>query len=242
MFPHLLSLGYEGALATFELLVRSDRSCAWPATIGLESFAVAAGGLPIIPRIRAHPSWKNDVVLAAFLRQPIAVAVHHQDAAQEMAPLAEIARTVNSVGNIVWSDLPGTLRTSYVQKIAGDVLHVRMYSSAVTVRMPDGARRICVHRPWIAEGHTERIRIRLVHGSEIEEDVGAVSRPVSLLESEVVEVRSEARAPLDLSSVAPSGVHLWPIARKAMMELRDRVTPVLSRFGFGWESTRTAQR
>ena len=242
MFPHLLSLGYEATLATFALLVRCNRLSAWPATIGLESSIVVAGGLPVIPRIRAYPSWKNDIMLAAFLRQPIAVAVHHQDAAQGMEAFAEIARTVNSVENCGWSDIRGMLRSHYVQRLVGDVLHVRMHSRAVTVRIPSGARQVCIHRPWIAADRTEKVVIRSSHGTVFEGVAGALTQPGAVEEADVVEVLSERASPLHFSSVAQPGFQLWPIARKAMMEARDRLTPALSRVGLGWDSIRSHHR
>jgi hypothetical protein len=242
MFPHLVSLGYGAALATFELLVRMNRLSAWPATIGLESSTIIAGGLPVIPSIRAYPSWKNDVMLAAFLRQPIAVTVHHQDAAQDMAGLADIAAAVNRLGDVVWSDMRGILRDNYVQRLEGDVLHVRMHSRAVTVRIPAGARQICVHRSWIAAGQNERIVIRSNRGTVVEGLAGAQTQPEAVEEGDLVEVRTKRVNPLHYSSVAQPGISLWPIARKMMMEVRDRLTPALSLVGLGWQSTRTHRR
>jgi hypothetical protein len=242
MFPHLLSVGYDAALVTFELLVRSNRLSAWPATIGLELSTIIAGGLPVIPRIRAYPSWKNEIMLASFLRQPIAVTVHHQDAAREMEALAEIARTVNSIGNVVWSDVPGILRSNYVQRLAGDVLHVRMHSRAVTVRIPSGARQMCVHRPWIAADRRENIVMRSGRGTVIEGAAGAQTQPEGVEEGDLIEVRAERVNPLHYSAVAQPGISLWPIARKMMMEIRDRLTPALSRVGLGWQSTRKHRR
>jgi hypothetical protein len=242
MFPHLLSLGYQAALSTFELLVRLNRPSTWPATIGLEPSTIVAGGLPVIPRIRAYPSWKNDIMLAAFLRQPIAVTVHHQDAAQEMAGFAEIAHTANSIGNIVWSDIPGILRDNYVQRLVGDVLHVRMHSRAVTVRIPSGARQMCVHRSWIAADQKEPVVMRSNRGTVVERLAGAQTQPEAVEEGDLVEVRADRVNQLHFSSVAQPGISLWPIARKMMMEVRDRLTPALSRVGLGWQSTRTHRR
>jgi len=242
MFPHLLSLGFDAALATFELLVRCNRSSAWPTTIGLDSSAIVAGGLPVIPRVRAYASWKNDIMLAAFLRQPIVVTVHHQDAAQEMAAFADIARTVNSSENIVWSDFQGILRSNYVQRLVGDVLHVRMHSRAVTVRIPSGARQVCVHRSWIAADRRENIVMRSSRGTVFEGVAGAQTQPEAVEEGDLVEVRTERVNPLHFSSVAQPGMSLWPIPRKMMMEVRDRLTPALSLVGLGWQSARKQHR
>jgi hypothetical protein len=242
MFPLLLSLGYDAALTTTELLVQQNRGAAWPATIGLKGASIVGGGLPIIPRIKAYPSWKNDVLLAAFLRQPIVVAAHHQDAARGMAALADIARTVNGLGDVVWSDMQRILEGNYVQRVMRDVLHVQMHSRGVTVKIPSGVRDVCIHRAWIEPGHTERIVIRSSRGTVFEGAAGALTPPQAVNGADVIEVRSEPANRLHFSSVPEPGIPLWPIARKMMMEARDRLTPTLSRVGLGWQSTRTPPR
>jgi hypothetical protein len=241
LFPHLLALGYEAALATFESLVRMNRPFAWPAKLGLEPAALLAGGLPVLPRVQAGPAWKTDVKLAAFLRQPVAVTVHHQDAAQRMEALAEIAECVNSIGDVTWSGIPSIVRCNYRERREGDVLHVQMWSRAVTVNVPADVRKICIHRPWLTEGQSEKVIVRPTEGSVFEADVGAVSQRFAV-RATVVNVSSQLAGPIHYSSVPQPGLPLWPIARKVMMEVRDRLTPALSLVGIGGRSTRSPQQ
>jgi hypothetical protein len=239
MFAHLLSLGYEAALATSELLVAHNRHATWPATIGMERASMLGGGLPVLPRISATPYWKNDVRLSAFLRQPIVVTVHHQDAARGMDGLADIARVVNRFGGVVWSDLPGMLRANYVQRLAGDVLRVRMHSRHVQVCVPKGVARVCVERAWVGDGTSERLVIGSGGETLFSRAAGTLTEPLAVDGGCTLDVRSEPCNPRHFSSVAEPGIPYWAIARKVMMEARDRLTPALSRFGLGWDSTRT---
>jgi hypothetical protein len=117
-----------------------------------------------------------------------------------------------------------------------------MHSRAVTVRVPSGARQVCVHRSWIAPDQRERIVMRSGRGTVIEGAAGAQTQPEAVEEGDLVEVRTERVNPLHYSSVAQPGISLWPIARKMMMEVRDRLTPALSLVGLGWQSTRTRRR
>jgi len=239
MFAPLLSFGYEAALATSELLVNHNRQAAWPATIGLERASMLGGGLPVLPRIGATPFWKNDVLLSAFLRQPIAVTVHHQDAARDMDGLAEIARVVNRFGTVVWTDIPRMLRTNYVQRTVGDVLFVRMHSRAVAVHVPAGVTQMCIQRSWVADGSSERVVIASAGDILFDGPAGALTEPLAVAPGGMLDVRSERPNPRHFSSVAEPAVPVWAIARKMMMEARDRLTPALSRLGLGWDSTRT---
>ena len=122
MFGALLSLGYEAALCTTELLALHNPNISWPATVGLRRSEILGGGLPVIPRIKISQDWKNDVLLKAFLRQPIIIAGHHTDAARGMELMAELAKVIRGLGGVTWSDLTDVLRTNYLQKREGDVL------------------------------------------------------------------------------------------------------------------------
>jgi hypothetical protein len=242
MFRHLLSLGYDAALVAPELLLIHNRREAWEPTIGLERSVIAPGGFPIIPRIRAYPFWKNDVLLAAFLRQPIVVTVHHQDAAQGMNAFAEIARTVNGLGAVVWSNMAKLSQGNYMQKIVGDLLVVRMCSRALRVTVPAGVRQIRVLRPWVEPGNPQKVVIRSCRGIVYEGPAEALTRPGTVDEFTVVEVTSERPKAQDFLSVSRPKVHLWPIARKIITEIRDRSTPALTLVGLGRRSTRRPPR
>ena len=223
MFHHLLRLGYEGALCTTELLLRHNASETWPAAFGMDRSEMLGGGLPVIPRIRMTADWKNDVLLAAFLRQPIVLAGHHHDAAGGMRLMKEFAETVNRLENVCGSDLEGILRTNYKQKVRGTTLVVRMYSRRLSLRIPPGIDRLEVHRPWLDEGRIERLVISVGKQARFVRNAGSISDEIILPNTnDSVEIASEVDNPLDLASFTFPSAGLWPIARKIMKEVRDR--------------------
>jgi len=227
MFPHLLALGYEAALCTPALLWEHNPQIAWPATFGLDRSEILGGGLPVIPRIIMSPDWKNDVLLAAFLRQPIVISGHHYDAAHGMEMLTELAETVNRLEGIAWSDLPEILRTNYRWRRDGETLIVRMYARRVTFPAPPGVRFLRVERTWVDESRGERLTVAASSGAHQTQMAGPLTEEMPLRESAVIEVASEVERPLHFASVQAPFPSPWPYTRKVLMEFRDRMSPML---------------
>jgi hypothetical protein len=227
MLPHLLALGYEAALCTPELLVQHNAGTAWPAAFGMDRSDMLGGGLPVIPRIRMSSDWRNEVLLAAFLRQPIIVAGHHHDAANRMEFLEELADAVNRIEGVVWSDLPEILRTNYRQRIEGDVLLVKMYARRVRVAVPPGVRHLSVLRPWLEEDRIEKLVIAVDGGTKTLRAAGSMAQDITPGATGTVEIASEIEHPLHFSSVNSPFPRPWPLTRKVLMEVRDRLSPIL---------------
>jgi hypothetical protein len=199
----------------------------WPAAFGLDRSEVLGGGLPVIPRIRMSSDWKNEVLLAAFLRQPIVVAGHHHDAAHGMEFLAELADTVNRLEGIAWADLPEILRINYRWRQDGDTLIVRMYSRRVAFTPPTGVRQLRVERRWVDESHGERLKIVTSSGVTTLPAAGPLSEDLPLTDAGAVELTSQIENPLNFSSVHSPFPSPWPLTRKILMEFRDRLSPLL---------------
>ncbi len=138
MLPRLLELGYGAALCTPALFVRHNLDLKLPSTFGFNQAEMLGGGLPVVPRRKMSPFWKNEILLAAFLRQPIILAGHHYDAANDMDLMAAFAETVNNLPGIGWSDLDGILRRNYSYKVEGDLLKVKLHARRVTIEVPPG--------------------------------------------------------------------------------------------------------
>jgi hypothetical protein len=230
VFALLASLGYEAALVTPELLLRYDPSSAWAPGLGMEMAEMLPGGLAGIPRVRLDQDWKTEALLAAFLGQPIVVAGHHYDAAGGMSLFGKIAETINGLGDVQWSDTQSLARTNYKTRQAGDHLSVKMYSRRVTVSIPEGVRQLTISRPWIAEGVAETLVVGVPdNGAGGSWRSGMVSDPIPVTAPATWEIRSISPNAVDYRTIPSPRTRLWPIMRKALVEIRDRTYPVLHR-------------
>ena len=133
---------------------------------------------------------------------------------------------VNSLEGVTWSDFHDLLQANYVQKTAGETLTVRMHSRDVTVAIPPGIRHLKVERPWLAEGSGEKLVVTAGCDIIIRRTEEAGSEPFAVENVAVVRIASEIANPRPAASVSPPPPSPFPIARKILMETRDRLSPM----------------
>jgi hypothetical protein len=230
VFPLLVALGYEAALVTTELLSRYNPNVIWPPTLGLDLAGTFPGGLHGIPRIILNGNWKTEVVLAAFLGQPIVVAGHHYDAAADMQLFARIAGTINGLGEVQWSDTQSLSRTNYKNRRAGDQLSVKMYSRRITLNIPAGVRQVTINRSWLPEDVAETLVVCAPgNGAGRSWLAGMVSDPVPVSSPAIWEITSISPNAVDYRTMPSPRGRLWPVVRKVFVEVRDRAYPLFHR-------------
>jgi hypothetical protein len=188
---------------------------------------LVAGGLPVLPR---HPlsASREDLTLRALLGQPLILYGHHGDFADGLDLLAQAANEINSLGDVQWGPLSWIARTNYSTRRLEETLLVKMHSRHIAVEIPFGVSQLRV----IAEepvggtaGH------RLAHASG---DIGisfehatGVSEPLAVAGTTRVDLTLSADQPLDPAEIRPPAVRPWPLLRRALVETRDRLQPLL---------------
>lgn len=240
MFGALLALGYEATLITPRQFLQHDTGADIPPCFGLQSVCYVDGGLGMIPRITIQPHWRTEATLAAFLGQPIVIAGHHQDAANDLEALSDIAQTVNAFGPVRWCSLSEIARSNYATRVEGTTLTVCVGSRRTVLPLPAGVRKVRICRPWLG---TESVEPLMVTGGKAglqffaeqgvglpvltRQQAGAESSPVEVNGLESIEVYSPVTEAVDPDDVPPPPRRLWPYARRVLTEVRDRVRPFL---------------
>jgi hypothetical protein len=225
MFPHLLTLGYEAALGTTRLLVLHNPTTVWPASFGLGRSHILSGGMPVIPRIKMTPRWRNSILIAAFLRQPIVIVLHHGDVADGYEPVVEIAKMINQLQGVRWNSPLGIARSNYTELSRQDSLTIKMYSRKILFSLPAGINNICFHRPWAEQGNCEELIIKH-SGQEIFHESGpATLGPIAIDTPSELEVHAPPTNPIDYRTVPAPRLSCWPVTRKFLTEARDRSAP-----------------
>jgi hypothetical protein len=225
MFPHLLALGYEAALGTTRLLVRHNPKVTWPASFGLHRSQILGGGLPLIPRIKMTPNWRNGVLIAAFLRQPIVIVLHHGDIADGYEPLIEIASMINQLEGVTWASPLGIARSNYTELRRDDSLTIKMYSRRIQLAISPGVKSLYLARPWPESGSCDEVIVRN-SVREIFRGFGVgMLNPIPVETASELEIYCPPGNPIDYRSVPTPGFRCWPFTRKFLMEARDRSAP-----------------
>ena len=226
----LVALGYEGAPATMEQLVKANPHALWPASVGMARLEMLGGGLALIPRIKMSAHWKNDVLLAAFLKQPIVVAGHHRDARKGLELQADFANLINNLGGSVWATPQGIARTQYEAARQGDALHIKTYSRTVEACAPEGVKRLFVHRPWLrSEEDGEALSVKCAGQEPFLARGTAIVGPVPIRAPGVLEICSPPRIGWIIGLCAPREPDAGPCCARSSRSFAT----VAPRVGFG---------
>lgn len=184
---------------------------------GWHSTEIVTTGLPVIPRLHFNAD-RGEIVLRAFLRQPIVLYGHHGDVRGGLSVLREAAAQVNSVGNVQWMSLGEIATSSCECRIEGTRLHLRLNTRRSVVEVTEDVSELIVELSpyWPAQ------RIR-VNGREVTEF------PVPIERGETLEVLVEPRHIPDSHAGGRARPRVWPYVRRGLSETRDRLVPLVSR-------------
>jgi hypothetical protein len=191
---------------------------------GFRMADVVEGGLPLIPRQPAS-SLDDEFVFRAFLDQPLVFGGHHQDVADQMRLLEDVATAVNGLGTVQWLPLDAIARQSCRVWSTGATAEIELFARRVRLDVPEGVDRLTVslaalddENPW------ERVVVR---GREGDREL-ALGEEVGVVEGETIDVVLR-RVDAEVKDAVGPRAALWPIVRRAAVEARDRTTPALTR-------------
>ena len=181
-----------------------------------------AGRLPVILR---HPLLSRDapeLVLRAYLDQPLILYGHHEDVAPGLDVLAAAAADVNRLGETRWCSVGEIAATNFESRRDGAELTVRPYARRIRITVPEGVERLALQLPPAHPGpETEQL---IAAGRSI-----PIGEPIAVAPGDTVELRLRATDAVDPNAVpAPPRAPL-ALARRALGESRDRLLPLLSR-------------
>jgi hypothetical protein len=218
-----------GMLRTgFEALM-IDRANPWRfrppeerATAGWELAEMVSGGLPVLRR-ESVACDDDDLILRAFLRQPLILYLHQKDLKDGYETVATAAARIGRLGRVRWCSPREIVQTNYLRRLAGSTLHVRALSGRIALEMPPGADRVQIHVPR-AQGMEG---CEVSNGSVASElvDRGGTfdSQPLEARGTTTVEIVGPG---VERPQTRPSVRTSTAIARRTIAELRDRLQPV----------------
>ena len=178
-----------------------------------------AAGCAVIPRA---PLWidRAEIAVRAYLDQPLVFYGHHEDLAEGLDVLAELATSVNGLGEVRWTSLGEIATSNWAARLDGELLRVRPYTHRARVALPETARAIAVERP-------RDLGAGFAAWSLTGEGAFAFDAPVPCPPGER-EVRLTPFVAIDPAAVPAPGPSVWPALRRAATETRDRLRPLLT--------------
>jgi len=178
-------------------------------------------GVPVLPR-RHLTAPRDDLPLLAYVGRPVILYGHHTDAADGLGVLVDAAEEVNALGDTVWLPLHAIARSSFESRRDGSLLDVRLSTLRAVVEVPAGVDRLSVSS--FAEGEVV-----------VESSAGSKSGagPHEVEEGHELTIRVLHGAPVDPFAVSSPPRRLWPLARRLLVEARDRTQPAARRIRRG---------
>lgn len=225
----LLRSGFEAITMTrpFPWLARPPRT--WlarpPGADALVGWRPAdfASALPVLLR---HPLLSRDapeLVLRAFLDQPLILYGHHGDLAEGgLDVLANAVNEVNRLGETRWCSLDEIVASNFETRLRGSRLGVRPLTRRARLVVADTVEQLLVELP---PAHPGPANERLI----VDGQAAELGDPVEVVPGSEVELRLQTRDLVDVAAVPAPRRQPIALARRALGEGRDRLLPLLSR-------------
>ncbi len=226
----MFRLGFEAACISNPYPWRAGLPPPTPLA-GWHPAEMVAGGLPILPRYHLdHP--REELVFRALLGQPLILYGHHWDMAGGLDVLGQAAADVNGLGNVRWRPLDRIARASFTCAREGDVLAMRMFSRHAVLEIPDGIAAVRVETADVHGGPLWRgLACGELRAPMLRTPGGWTSPelPVTVGNRRTLQLTLEPARPLDPASLASPAIKPWPLARRVLVEGRDRLRPLSRR-------------
>lgn len=224
MLRAMACAGYEAATISATSLRYYNSERPWVRALG---FAVTENiqGLPVMPRFRISADCKARILIAAYLRQPIIPVGHHYDVADGLELLESVAGFINSLGPVQWMDMAKMTRSNFLSRYVDDTLEVRLFSNCVELSVPVGVSQLRV-----ANTHgfgAAGVCFRVVSGKRVfESSLGKGTGAIQVAQGDRVTITVPPHPPVNLESIRSPRLGLWPVARRVLVECRDRLQPL----------------
>lgn len=219
----MLRLGYDGVCISrpYPWLERppSEDPLAqwWPSDI--------VAGVPVFSRYNLHKLW-DDIVIRAFLDQPIILYGHHRDLSGGMDILERAAKQINALGEVSWMSLGQIARSNYTTRTEGNSLRVRLFSRHIALEKKAGVESILVRMAPGWEGSGQDIVTCGSFRAQLNSTLGESDVRIPVRGIKKLEIALQRSDALDPRTTAKSGMRLWSAIRRVMTESRDRVLPL----------------
>jgi hypothetical protein len=221
----MLRLGFDGVTTNrWSLWKFNDpaRRSPWP---GLEPADVLGAGMPVVNRFRFKSSLcLNEIVLGAYLGQPLIPYGHHQDFVENFKTILQTVEWIHSLGAVEWTSMRGIFERNYRAAGAGDVLRVQLFSRNARVVVPAGIAGLEVDAGHFPAGHDGAIEVR-VRGTGAERSSRIASgERLAVIPGDEVTVQLRPGSPVDFHRVRSRRAAPLAVLRRVTAEIKDRLS------------------
>lgn len=222
MLETMAGSGIDAACISFGSLYKANRGRGWTLSMGLGP-STSIAGLPVFNRIHLSVEHVNEILICAYLGQPIVPNGHHRDLKDRLELVRSQARIISGLGGVRWASMRDIARAHYLMRIAGDELRIKPLSRHIQIVVPEGIGRVLLEGSVLAP-ETDLVRAVL----EIEGKTTS-----AILPDGVIPVQGGDRVllsippplPIDPSRTPRPRTPLGAVLRRIATESADRLRP-----------------
>lgn len=188
--------------------------------IGWGSSELMPGGFPMLMRMDFGHS-REELVIRAFLGQPVIVYGHHDVFAQGTEVLESFADEINGLGAVRWTSLSGIARAAVETRLDRDALDVRMLGRHVCLEVPAGVAEVRIDAAPVEPSERHPVLATDAAG----EIVLGAARHATLPATDATrptDLELRLGVAVDARSVPAPRRRLLPVARRVVTRWRDR--------------------
>jgi hypothetical protein len=222
----MLRVGIESAYISPWSLRLWDDSRTWPPELGLVPAEMLAEGFAVLPRFKLTSNCGGIAILYAFLGRPIVPVGHHHDLRNGLELLDVVARDINRIPGVSWSDSKRLSRTNFTLRTTdgGRALEVLPYSTRIELTPPRGVTSITLQAPAALRANAVGRVWQCVVESGRTVDVYC-GQPFAVCEGAAVTLKLKALGSTPPESVPTPSHPMKAPVRRILCEIRDRCAP-----------------
>lgn len=181
-------------------------------------------GVPVLLRHPIAGRSAAELILRAFLDQPLILYGHHEDALGGSGALLEAVEEVNSLGPTSWRSLSEIAATSFETRRDGSRLAIRLLTRKARIEIPAGVDELTVELP-AAGPEAGRQTLRIAAGD------AKLGEALTVEPGSSLEIALSPVDALDPHAVPAPRRRPLAVARRLASEGRDRLRPLAARIG-----------
>ena len=221
-------VGFEAACISRWSLRHYNDQATWLNKIGMKPSDTIVG-LPVFARFRMTPTCQNSILIAALLDQPIIPIGHHHDIADGFGLLSNLSEYINSLGTVLWADMKKISRFNFSQRYDGNILQIRMLTKRIEISVPEGINQIYIENDSSKLSEYNPLQWRVL-GEKMEWNFLFQDEAIPTHYGQNIEIMSHNRNPVSFDTTTFNKLDMWPMLRRQITEIRDRISPFLRRY------------
>lgn len=221
----MAQVGFEAACIPTGALRRFNGAVKRFETIGMRPSEIIEG-LPVVSRFPISKRCHKRILIATLLHQPIIPVGHHYDLADGLEILEDLAKFINSMGDVRWASMEQISRSHYARMFDQELLHIRMYTKRIQICVPEGIRNIKIDRSLHGKHATLEWRVFNENAEWIPQQS---NEPISVKSGKYIEITINRIRSSAGNIKIDRKIRCWPPIRRLLTEARDRLNPLLRR-------------